>query len=72
LRALAETIRDRAQLDVRAYRADVSTGGVAADIAAGIQIGGEYDHTVDRTRLLAASSRPPAGLWERRLDCVPA
>jgi hypothetical protein len=37
-----------------------------------VRIGGEYDHVVDRARLLGASSRPPAGLWERRVDCVAA
>lgn len=72
IRALAETIRDRAYLDVRAYRTDTSAAGVEAGIGAGIRLGGEYDHTVDRARLLAASSRPPAGLWERRIDCVVA
>jgi len=72
LRALAETIRDRAYLDVRAYRTDNSATGVSAGVGVGVRVGGEYDHVVDQARLLAASSRPPAGLWERRLDCVPA
>ncbi len=70
--AFARTIRDRAHLDVRTYRTDSSADGAAAAIAGGVRIGGEYDHAIDRARLLAASSRPPGGLWERRLDCVPA
>jgi len=72
IRALGETIRDRAHLDVRAYRTASTASGGAAGIAAGVRAGAEYDHVVDEARLLAASSRPPAGLWERRLDCVPA
>jgi len=70
--ALARTIRDRAHLDVRTYRTDASADGAAVAIAGGVRVGGEYDHAIDRARLLAASSRPPGGLWERRLDCVPA
>jgi hypothetical protein len=72
IRALAATIRDRAYLDVRAYRTDSVATGFAAGISEGARIGGEYDHAVEHARLLAASSRPPAGLWEPRLDCVPA
>lgn len=70
--ALAKTIRQRAYLDVRTYRTDSSMTGATAALAAGVRLGGEYDHATDRARLLTASSRPPAGLWERRLDCVPA
>ncbi|MEA2194568.1 MAG: hypothetical protein QOG42_1002 [Solirubrobacteraceae bacterium] len=72
IRALVSAIRERAYLDLRTYRTDSVANGIAGGLAAGGRIGGEYDHTVDRARLLAASSRPPAGLWERRLDCVPA
>ena len=72
IRALAATLRDRAHLDVRAYRTDATADGVAAGIAGGVRVGAEFDHAIDRTRLIAASSRPPAGLWERRLDCLAA
>jgi hypothetical protein len=72
IRALGETIRDRAYLDVRAYRTASTASGGAAGISAGLRLGGEYDHIVDEARLLNASSRPPGGLWERRLDCVAA
>lgn len=72
IRALGEAIRDRAHLDVRAYRTGSTASGAAAGIAGGARLAGEYDHVVDEARLLGASSRPPAGLWERRLDCVAA
>ncbi|HWI09314.1 MAG TPA: hypothetical protein VNT54_17575 [Solirubrobacteraceae bacterium] len=72
IRGLGAAIRDRAHLDVRAYRTDLTTGGAVAGVALGVQVGGEYEHTVETSRLLAARSRPAGGLWERRLDCVPA
>lgn len=72
IRALGEAIRDRAHLDVRAYRTSSSASGGAVGVAGGVRVGGEYDHVVDEARLLTASARPPGGLWERRRDCVPA
>ena len=72
IRALGETIRERAYLDVRAYRTASTAGGGEIGVSAGLRVGAEYDHVIDEARLLAASSRPPAGLWERRLDCVAA
>jgi len=70
IKALGETIRDRAHLDVRAYRTASTLRGGEVGISAGVRVGGEYDHVTDEARLLAASSRPPAGLWERRFDCL--
>jgi hypothetical protein len=72
IRALGAMFGDRAYLDVRTYRTDSTASGVDVGISEGGRLGGEYDHVVDRSRLLSASSRPPAGLWERRFDCVPA
>lgn len=72
IRALGEAIRDRAYLDVRVLRTGSTASGGAVGVAAGLRLGGEYDHIVDEARLVSASSRPPAGLWERRYDCVPA
>lgn len=72
IRALGETIRDHAYIDVRAYGTGSTARGGEVGIAGGVRVGGEYDHIIDEARLLAASSRPPAGLWERRLDCVAA
>lgn len=67
---LGAAIRDRAQLDARAYRTDSAYSGAAAGVGVGVQLGGELDRTVERSRLLAARSRPAGGLWERRLDCL--
>lgn len=70
IRELGAAIRDRAHLDARAYGTEATSDGAAAGIGGGVQVGGEYDHTVEISRLLTARSRPAGGLWEQRLDCV--
>jgi hypothetical protein len=72
MRALGAAIRDHAAIDVRTYRTSGTSGGFSAGIAEGVRLGGEYEHTDDRSELIAASSRPSGGLWEPRLDCVSA
>ncbi len=69
--ALGAQLR-RAHLDVRTYAVSSESDGAGAGIAAGLRLAGEIDHTTDRARLLAAATRPPGGLWERRTDCVAA
>jgi hypothetical protein len=68
---LGAAIRDRAHLDLRTYRTDSSISGAAAGIGQVVQIGGEYEHTIENSRLLSAVSRPAGGLWEQRFDCAP-
>lgn len=70
IRGLGEAIRDRAHLDLRTYRTSSTSSGASAGIGQVVQVAGEYDHTVESSRLLSASSRPPGGLWEERFDCV--
>jgi hypothetical protein len=70
IRALGETIADRAQFDVRTYRTKSSSSGASAGIGQIVQIGGEYEHLIENSRLVAASTRPAGGLWEQRSDCV--
>jgi hypothetical protein len=72
VRALGATLAARANLDARTYEVHSESSGAAAGIAFGVRIGGEYDHEVDLSRLLSASTRPPGGTWERRTDCVAA
>ena len=69
-RALGALMRERAHLDVRSYALDSKSNGFAGGVSLGVKLGGEYDRTTDRARLLAAASRPPFGLWEQRIDCV--
>jgi hypothetical protein len=72
IRGLAARLRDGGQLDLRTYAVTSESDGGAAGMSAGLRVGGELDHTVDRARLLAAATRPPGGAWERRTDCVVA
>lgn len=69
---LGAAIRDRAHLDVRMYGTKITSSGASAGLGQIVQAGGEYDHTVEDSRLLAASSRPSGGLWEQRSDCLRA
>jgi hypothetical protein len=70
IRRLGEQLRDRALVEVRSYRLDSSFDGVAVAAALGPRLGGELEHTIDRSKLLAAATRPPFGLWEARVDCL--
>jgi hypothetical protein len=70
IRGLGKALRDHALLDVRSYRLDSSSDGVGLGAAVGLRIAGELEHTIDRSRLVAAATRPPFGLWEARVDCV--
>jgi hypothetical protein len=70
IRGLGEQLRDHALLDVRTYRLDSSSSAVSAAVALGLRLAGELEHTIDRSRLLAAATRPPFGRWEARVDCV--
>lgn len=71
IRALGIALREHARLDVRTYRVHTSADGVSGRLAlAGLRLGGEIEHTIDRSQLVAAATRPPFGLWEARVDCV--
>jgi hypothetical protein len=70
IRALADAVPARAQLDVRTYAVSSRSDGAALGIGAGVRLGGELARIVDRSRLLAAATRPAGGLWEQRSDCV--
>jgi hypothetical protein len=70
IRALGQVIGERAQLDARSYSTASSSNGASAGLSLGVRLGGELEHTIDRSTLLAASWRPPGGLWESRVDCV--
>jgi hypothetical protein len=71
IRALADRLRARAHVDTRVYGTGISVKGVAAGVGAFFRVGAETEHTVESAQLEAAATRPPGGLWEPRLDCVP-
>jgi Flp pilus assembly pilin Flp len=70
IRGLGGALRDRARLDVRSYARSASADSDGASVSAGVRLGVQVEHERERTELLSASSRPPGGLWEPRLDCV--
>jgi hypothetical protein len=70
IRALGASLHSHATVDVRTYALDGTASGVGGSVALGVRLGGEYEHAVDRAKLLAAARRPPFGVWEARTDCV--
>lgn len=70
IRALGTLLRSEAYLDVRSYAVHNESGGVAAAVGLGLELGGELDRMTDRAQLLSAATRPPGGLWEQRTDCL--
>jgi hypothetical protein len=66
---LAALLRDRSHLDLRSYAVRSSSVGGGAGIGLALKIGGEGEISSADARLLTAESRPPGGLWERRIDC---
>jgi hypothetical protein len=66
---LGRALRDRARIDVRRYAREASSDDDGVDAGLGIRAGVEWGHDREAMRLLSAMTRPPGGLWERRLDC---
>jgi hypothetical protein len=67
---LGRALRDRARIDVRRYAREASSDGDGVDAGMGVRAGVEWGRDREATRLLSAVTRPPGGLWERRLDCT--
>jgi len=71
--ALAPVLRrmsEDGRIDVRAYGASSTSGGVGVSVALGGRVGGSVAVSGDDLRLEQAWSRPPGGLWEDRVDCT--
>jgi len=67
---LGRALAGRATLDLRRYARSASSDSDGASGSAGVRVAVELGHDTESTRLVEASTRPPGGLWERRLDCV--
>jgi hypothetical protein len=67
---LGRALRDRARIDVRRYARDASSDDDGVDAGMGVRAGVQWGRDREATRLFSAVTRPPGGLWERRLDCV--
>jgi hypothetical protein len=68
--ALSRRMRDAAVIDARTYAIDTDTRGVEGRIGRGVQIGGKYETSTQKARLLAATTRGIDGQWRVRDDCL--
>lgn len=68
--ALGRALRDRAALEVRRYAREGTSDEDGVEAGTGMRAGVSWGRDREATRLLTASTRPPGGLWERRLECV--
>jgi hypothetical protein len=68
--ALSRRMRDAAVIDARTYAVDSETRGAEGRIGAGAQIGGKYQTSTDKARLVAATTRGLDGQWRVRDDCL--
>jgi hypothetical protein len=73
--AVDVSARLRARLDAgavvhaSAYEVDASSLALTGSVAAGLKLGGSFEHTVVASRLLAASTRGLDGVWRARAEC---
>jgi hypothetical protein len=72
VRALGVALRDRARVDVRRYTRQASSDSDGGALGLGPRVGVELSRDREATRLVSAVTRPPGGLWERRVDCLAA
>lgn len=68
--ALRRLLRERGRTEARTYALEQDGDGFGGHVAAGVKVGGAIDTTRRTTRLLAAASRGPDGVWRRRRDCL--
>jgi hypothetical protein len=63
-------MHDAAVIDARTYAIDDDTRGAEGRIAAELQIGGKYQTSTEKARLVAATTRGIDGQWRVRDDCL--
>lgn len=68
--ALTKAIYEYGRIDRRSYEVDDDSEGIGGSVALGAKVGAGYEKATEQTRLVAASTRPPGGVWEDRFDCV--
>jgi hypothetical protein len=69
---LASRIEEGGRMDLRVYKGSSSTTGAGGSIGVGGRYGADVSRDEQTLDLLAASSRPPGGVWEPRVDCTGA
>jgi hypothetical protein len=70
VRHLGKTLYDRGRLDVRRYARTAGSDSDGFNASLGVRFGVDVEHDTESLRLLRASTKPPGGLWEPRVDCV--
>lgn len=57
-------------IERRTYRVVERRGARGGSLALGVKLGYETTNAASEWRLERASTRPPGGIWEQRVDCV--
>jgi hypothetical protein len=70
LRALSRRVGAQGVIHARTYAVDTSTFGIEGHGGVELKLGGKYERTTDKTRLVAAATRGIDGRWRRRTDCL--
>ena len=70
-RALGDRMRDYSDLQARRYRVDTQRTGAEGRVKVVGGLGARFERALESARLIGAWERPPGGVWQPRLDCVP-
>ena len=69
--ALGDRMRDYSDLQARRYRVDTQRTGAEGRVKVVGGLGARFERALESARLVGAWERPPGGVWQPRLDCVP-
>jgi hypothetical protein len=70
LNALSLRLSRHGVVDARTYAVDTDTTAFEAHGGRGFKVGGKYETTTEKTRLIAARTRGIDGRWRHRDDCL--
>jgi hypothetical protein len=70
LNALSHRLDRHGVVDARTYAVDSDAKGFEAHGGNGFKVGGNYEKTTEKTRLIAAETRGIDGRWRHRDDCL--
>lgn len=70
--ALGRRAREEGWVDEREYRTTTTADGFEGELALGLRVGFRDQELRSLSRLVAARTLPPGGVWEARPDCAVA
>ena len=70
LAGLSERLRHDAIVDARTYALDATAYGAEGHAGAELKLGGKFEMSTEKTRLVAATTRGIDGQWRVRDDCL--